>query len=357
MRLVFVTQKVDVDDPILGATVAKLEALAARCEHVHVLALVVGKHDLPSNVSFATFGAPTRPQRLVRYLRALASALRRRPDVLLAHMAPVYLVLAAPLAKPFRVRLLLWYTHGRRSKMLRVATALCDRALTVDERSFPLVSPKVVPIGHGIDVSVFRPEARRRAGGPLKLLALGRMSRAKDLPTILRGFGLALEQGLDATLELRGPVATADEQRHRLELEELAAAEPLRGRVRIASPVSYGLIPALVKEFDALVNATHADDSRGGVDKAVLEAAASGLPVIACNAALDSLLQGLPLELHFRTGDPEELAQRLLALAASPEEARSAAARELRRRVEERHSTKTWADGVVRAVGNVRTRT
>ena len=31
MRIVFVTQVVDPDDPVLGATVAKIRALAARC--------------------------------------------------------------------------------------------------------------------------------------------------------------------------------------------------------------------------------------------------------------------------------------------------------------------------------------
>ena len=37
MRLVFVTQSVDSDDPILGATVAKLRALALRCDELVVI--------------------------------------------------------------------------------------------------------------------------------------------------------------------------------------------------------------------------------------------------------------------------------------------------------------------------------
>src|SRR5919202_6361595 len=122
MPLVFVTQKVDVDDPILGATVAKLRALAARCDQVEVLCLSVGSHDLPPNCRFRTFGAPTRFRRGLAYERALLPALRRRPDALLAHMCPIYLVLAAPLAKPLRVPLLLWYTHWTLDRTLELAT-------------------------------------------------------------------------------------------------------------------------------------------------------------------------------------------------------------------------------------------
>ena len=49
MRLVFVTQSVDAEDPILGATVAKLRSLAQRCDELVVITDHVGAHDLPPN--------------------------------------------------------------------------------------------------------------------------------------------------------------------------------------------------------------------------------------------------------------------------------------------------------------------
>ena len=60
MRLVFVTQAVDADDPILGATVAKLRALASRYDRVVVVCDRVGRLDLPPNCSFRTVSAPSR---------------------------------------------------------------------------------------------------------------------------------------------------------------------------------------------------------------------------------------------------------------------------------------------------------
>ena len=57
MRLVFVTQSVDAEDPILGATVAKLRALAQRCDELVVITDHVGAHDLPRTARSAPSAA------------------------------------------------------------------------------------------------------------------------------------------------------------------------------------------------------------------------------------------------------------------------------------------------------------
>ena len=164
MRLVFVTQSVDAEDPILGATVAKLRALAQRCDELVVITDHIGRHDLPANCNLG---------RGLRYMRALVPQLLRRdrPDAVIAHMCPIYLVLAAPLAKLVRVPLALWYTHWTIDRTLKLATALADVGLSVDRRSYPIDDPKVLGIGHGIDVAQFA--ARNgipESNGTLRLL-------------------------------------------------------------------------------------------------------------------------------------------------------------------------------------------
>src|SRR5437763_1757481 len=127
-RVIVLTQVVDAEHPVLGATVAKIRALAASVDEVVVLALEPPRGD------------------------ALAAELSPRPVAVLAHMAPVYALLAAPLCRLHRVPLLLWFTHWRASTQLRLAARLSTAVVTVDRRSFPFPSPKVVPIGHGIDL-------------------------------------------------------------------------------------------------------------------------------------------------------------------------------------------------------------
>jgi glycosyltransferase involved in cell wall biosynthesis len=353
MRLVFITQTVDADHPVLAQTVDLLRALAARCDSVTVLCDSVGRHDLPGNVRLRTFGAGSRPVRGLRFARAAAASLlprRTRPDAVLVHMVPLFVLLVAPLTKPLRIPILLWYTHWNAGRSLRLATPLVDAVLSVSSGSFPLPTSRLHATGHAIDVARFTPSKAAPAEGPLRFLALGRTARWKGYDTMLRALELATERGLDAQLELRGPQLTEDEEAHRRELEAIVAeSDVLRDRVRIEPPLSRDEIPARLRASDALLSATQPRESET-LDKVVYEAAACGVPVIASNTALDEFLTGLPVELRFKARDAEGLAETLLAFAAAGPTARRDAGAELRRRVVADHSVESWADAVAKIV-------
>jgi glycosyltransferase involved in cell wall biosynthesis len=267
-------------------------------------------------------------------------------------MVPLFVVLLAPLAKARRAPLLLWYTHWHAGRSLRAATSLADVVLSVDRRSFPLETPKLHATGHAIDVDRFVPGDGPRADGPLRLLSLGRMARWKGHATTLEGVRLAVERGLDAELELRGPALTDDERAHAVELESIVAgSDSLRGRVRIEPPVAREEIPSLLRATDALVSATQPRASET-LDKVVYEAAACGVPVVASNAALAEFLGGLPLELSFPPRDAEALARDLRGLDAAGADVRRQTGLELRSRVVEQHSLESWADAVAAVVAD-----
>jgi len=357
MRLIFVTQRVDADDPILGATVAKLRALAQRCDELIVITDRIGVHDLPANCTLHTFGASTRIGRGLRYMRALIPLLlsRRRPDALIAHMCPIFLVLAAPLAKVVRMPLGMWYTHWAINWELRVATVLADVALSVDRRSYPIDRPKVLGIGHGIDVAQFAGRDAAPAGdGTLRLLALGRTSPSKGFATLVRACALARREGLALQVEIHGASTTDEERRHRRELEVLIEAEGLSGVVEVGEAVPRPLVPELVRGVDAVVNTTWSQPAGGALDKVVYEAAACAVPVLACNPYFDEFLGDLPLELLFASDNDADLARVLREFADADTGRREAAGRELRRRVETGHSIDSWAEAVVATVRRLR---
>ena len=281
-------------------------------------------------------------RRGLRFETALAAELGRRPRPLavVAHMCPIYAVLAAPFARPLRVPILLWFTHWHATRTLRLAERVATAVVSVDRRSFPLVSGKVRAIGHGIDLSEFSCPDARGVHPDLRLVSLGRYSPAKGLPTMLRALRLALDRGLDARLEVFGPALNAAERDHRGELEQLVEELGLAKRVRLGHAVLRSEVPDLLARTDVLVNNMRA----GAPDKAVYEAAAACVPVVASNPIFDELLDGLTVPLRFAREDPEELAGRLEALGALDPEARHALGRALRARVAERHSVESWAD-------------
>jgi glycosyltransferase involved in cell wall biosynthesis len=321
-----------------------IHALSSLVDEVVVFADSVDDGALPQNARPRRFAARTKVGRGLRFESALARELGRspRPAAIVAHMCPIYAVLAAPLARPARVPLLLWYTHWYGGNVLRMAERVSTAVLTVDESSFPLRSSKVKAIGHAVDVSAFpcRPGAEHERG--VRALALGRYSPVKGFRTIVRAIELARSRGVEASLTIRGPAPGQAERRERAELEALVRTEGLHAFVDVGDVAAPATVPTLFAHHDVLVN----DMRPGAPDKVVYEAAAGCLPVIASNPAFSALLEE---GFRFSHGDAAALADRLVAFAATTSADRARVGHELRRRVEEDHSVERWAERVMAA--------
>lgn len=335
-KLIFVTQQVDREHPTLGAAADLVAALAARVDEVVVLASTAAVDALPANVRFRSFAAPTQALRGLRFESALMRELARgRPAALLAHMSPVYVLLAAPLLRPLRVPMLLWFTQQRGGAHLRRAARVVDAIVSVDVRSVPLSSPKVVAVGHGIDTTLFTCAPRAGAPESLRLLSLGRYADVKGHDVAVCALGLLPQ----AHLTVRGEEATPTDVHVRRRLHELVRELGLEQRVSLLDAVPRPAIPALLAETDVLVNATHGMSA----DKVVFEALASCVPVAASSSVFDALL---PPELRFPDGDAEKLATAVRSAAALPDGER----RRLRSKVEAEHSVHHWADAILAMV-------
>jgi glycosyltransferase involved in cell wall biosynthesis len=247
-------------------------------------------------------------------------------------MSPIFALLAAPLARPLRVPLLLWFTQQAAGHSLQTAERVVDRLLTVDERSIPLRSRKVRAIGHGIDVAALPCVPERRP--PLRrLLGLGRYAPVKGWDTALR----ALTELPEATLALHGPVLTDDDRAELPRLESLARELHVDDRVSFGPEVPYAEVPHLFGLADAVVNATHGN----AADKVVYEAAAACLPVFAASPVFDGLL---PEQLRFHGDYPGSLAERI-------RDYQGGAGSQLRARVQAEHSADHWAERVLEEAG------
>jgi glycosyltransferase involved in cell wall biosynthesis len=332
VRIVFATQAADPEHPVLGATLAKIRALAARVDEVVVIADSFVPEALPDNCVAHSFAASSQAGRGARYAAALAPELLKKPVAVLAHMSPIYALLAAPLARPLRVPVLLWFTQQAAGRSLQAAERVVNRILTVDERSVPLRSSKVRAIGHGIDVGALRCEPERLP--PLRrLLGLGRYAPVKGWETALR----ALTELPEATLVLHGPMLTDGDRAELPRLRSLARELGVDGRVSFGGEVPYAQVPHLFGLADAVVNATHGN----AADKVVYEAAAACLPVFAASPVFDGLL---PPQLRFHGDHPASLADRI-------RDYRTGAGAPLRERVQAEHSAEHWAERVLEEAG------
>ena len=342
-KIVFITQVVDPSDSNLGATRAKIAALARRVDEVVVLADRGFGDTLPENCRVRIFGAAWRWRRATLFLSALVDELREPPVAVVGHMVPLYTVVAAPFVRLRRVPLMLWYTHWKSHLVLRTATVVCTQLLSLDERSFPLKSRKVHGIGHGIDVNEFPClPVNDSSGRPMRVMSLGRYTPPKRLDEMIEGVRIARERGLDVRIDLFGTTGAPPLEAYKRRLEELVARPGYREFASVGGAIPRTELPPVYAQADVVASDFISPD------KIVLEACSSCRPVLASDKSFDRLFEGIEPPLAFQRGRPETFADRLETLAALSDEERHAIGRTLRERVRAHHSTDTWADAIMR---------
>lgn len=172
---------------------------------------------------------------------------------------------------------------------------------------------------NGVDVERFSPCAdslRRMTGiapGAPVIGFVGRLTRDKGVPELMRAFEVVLQSRPDARLMM---VGWFDESEDALSAKVRAEIE--------CNPkvVCTGFVPDTApwyRAIDVLVLPTH----REGFPNVALEAAASGIPVITTHAtgSREAVLHGIT-GLLVPPRDPQALAEGMLALLADPEQRR-----------------------------------
>ncbi|MCC6738489.1 MAG: glycosyltransferase family 4 protein [Planctomycetia bacterium] len=327
MKVLMITQAVDPHADLLGFVPTWIRALAARVDALYVLAGRVAPCNLPANVEVASLGKESgagRLTRLSRFIRALKEAVgTKKADVVFAHMNPEYAIAAAPLS---RAPVVLWYTHRAVTPKLKLAVRLSRLVVSASRESFCLDSDKLRITGHGIDASLF---PLTPPPGGLNLLSVGRLDPSKDMETVVEGAALLSKRlpGVRVTLAGEGPRREA--------LEALAKARGVP--VEFLGKVPYSAIGPVYRAADLFVSA-----SRTALDKAVLEAMASGRPAIACNPAFTSWM---PAERTFAPGDAAGLAAAAERVLAGD---RAQLGREAREKVEREHGLGAMMDRLVK---------
>ncbi len=349
MRVLLITQTLDRQDSILGATHGLAEQLARRLERLYALQLWAGETALPTNVALRSMGkerGATKPAQLATLTRAVRTlAARGQVDLVFAHMAPLYAIVAAPIARLSGVPTVLWYAHPHVDLKLRLATALVDRVASPTPEGFRVPTAKLTLTGHGVDTERFLPP-RTPCQGPLRVLYAGRISRSKDVATFLRAARLALDQSPAGALRfaiIGRPGSPADEA-YLAELRVLARSLGLEGALELGAAVPYPRMPEALAQCDLLVNLART----GSADKVVLEAMSCARVPLVCNRTFVPTLGEDAERCLFRERDPGDLARQILRWAAASPEERQAVGQRLRAAVVREHSLSGLAERLVR---------
>jgi glycosyltransferase involved in cell wall biosynthesis len=187
-------------------------------------------------------------------------------------------------------------------------------------RELRTVGANVELVPHGVDLDRFSPGPLPPAQ-PLRLLAVGRLVEKKGFAVLLDALAR-----LNAPVHLRivgdGPL--------RAQLERSIAARALGDRVVLTGPVTHHALPGAYADAHAVIVPSVQDTTgdRDGLPNVVLEAMASGRPVVASDiAAIPSAVRDGYTGVLVPPADPTALARALEQLALdAPLRARMGAA-------------------------------
>ncbi len=323
MRVLFITQKIDQQDDVLGIYHHWISELAFKVDSISAVCLFKGSVDLPNNVRVYSLGKEEKLGRwayLKNFFRYIW-ILRKDYDVVFVHMNPEYVILGGLIWRLLGKKIILWYAHYLANWRIRLAEWLANSVVASTARAFPFPSKKLEVLQQGINTKLFNPgRVYRGSDDSIKILFLGRIAPIKNLDVLIKAIQLA-GQRLPIKLSVVGaPTAgnTADSE-YLISVKKMVADFGLSGSASFLSPVPNKNTPPIYRRHDLFINLT----VTGSFDKSTLEAMACGVPILVSNLAFaDILPSDLQAKLMFKEGDYRDLADKIVGFSRISKEER-----------------------------------
>lgn len=311
MRLLFVTQKINKNDAILGFVNRWVLEFSKNVEDLTIICLEKGEFDLPKNVKVLSLGKEegiSRIKYIFRFYKYILKE-RKRYDNVFVHMNPVYVVLGGFFWKILKKKIFMWYTHRNVDLKLKIAEKIVDKIFTASPESFRLKSDKVVVTGHGIDTEYFKCDLSKKEGNLIKIVHVGRITRIKNCDILIRA-GEILKKRWNKKFKIIfiGSPVTSDDEDYFLEIKKLVESLSLSNEVEFRKSISNMEIRSIYCNADITVNLT----PTGGVDKAVLESMSCGVPVFTSNQTFEDYFGIWSDDLIFEERNPEDLSVKII---------------------------------------------
>lgn len=331
MKLLVITQAVDLTDPILGFFHGWLEEFAKRYSQLTVICLKHGRSALPANVRILSLGKEAGQSKL-KYLWRFYTYLWREKknyDTVFVHMNQEYVLLAGWWWRLTGKKIWLWRNHPLGGWWTRLAVLLADRVFCTSRQSFTAQFKKTEIMPAGINTEHFGQSNCARIGSD-SVMYVGRFSAIKKVSLLLEALELLETRKIKFSADLYG--GSGDHFNYR----GVAAFHP---------PVPNFKMPMVYNSHQILVNLT----PTGSFDKVVLEMMATGGLVLVSNQSFAELWSPLESKLFvFKEDDTQDLAlklEALLCLSASEKERLGALGRET---VIQNHSLKKLAEKIMK---------
>lgn len=299
MKLLIITQKVDMNDPVLGFFHRWIEEFSKHCEKIIVIALGVGEYHLPENVKVLSLGKEEfisshsyyshvirRLVLIYRFYRYIWQE-RKNYDSVFVHMNQEYVLLGAKLWRLMGKKIMLWRNHPGGNLLTDLAVLLSGRVFCTSKYSYTAKFKKteIVPVGIDMDLFKRRSEIKKL---PNSILFLGRISPVKNTDLLIEALNLLNKENFSFNAAIIGDVA--DKDRKYCELIKNKIREyGLEKRIDFRKGVTPEETANLYNNYELFVNLT----LTGSMDKTIFEAMACETLILTSNQSLKGFIDNV----------------------------------------------------------------
>lgn len=289
MNLLIFNLATDADHVTLGFALRWIKELSNHFDHIDVVTMYEGRHDLPGNVTVWSVGREkgySEIRRIWRFYCIIARILKlRRIDVVFTHMIYIFAVLFWPIAKVSRIKNVLWYAHGTVPFGLRVAHLAVDKVVTPTKESFRISSNKVDIVGHGINANLFKSDSYRDRSA-FHIISVSRISPVKGLDILIEALtDWRTIDGRPWELTIVGSATSESERKYEADFIRRALSLQKYGKINLLGRLDEGEVAHWLNKAEVFINLS----ATGSLDKAIIEAMASGCVVLSCNDAFSTI--------------------------------------------------------------------
>ena len=308
MRLLIITQAVDINNPVLGFFCRWIEEFSKHCEKLTVVCLEKGEHKLPQNVKVLSLGKEASGIqhstfnifKKIRYSLVFFKYIwqeRNNYDLVFVHMNQEYVLLGWFLWKlmaktpspehlfvPYRgirgKKVMLWRNHAKGNSLTDLAVFLSDRVFCTSRFSYTAKFKKTEIMPVGIDTDFFKRDPKI-----IKLrnsiLFLGRISPVKKTDLFIDALNLLNKEGTEFKATIVGDAVLGDEWYYKF-VKNKVSEYGLDKKIYFRKAVTNNEAVDLYNDCEVFVNLTPS----GSMDKTIFEAMACENIVLVSNEGL-----------------------------------------------------------------------
>ena len=285
--------------------------LSAKFAQITVLTGQVGVCNTEKNVKVVSFSwiEGKRISSLIRFLKIFIKTIRSEKfTVLFSHMTSVQSAFISPITRIIKLKHYLWFAHTSNSIFLKVSRIFSNGIITSTPGSCPLTGSKIYPIGQSIDSEKFYSKSQNTQTIN-KLVHIGRFDPSKKIEEIIEVTKKLRSSYPDLRLEVIGSPSSNRLKDYEINVKTKFNSEVKSGWLKFTPNIPRSSLPDVLQLYDCFIHSF-----QGSLDKTLVEATFSGLPVITINNEYRKIFGSWDLGVSAGSNSLENEAQQLFRL-------------------------------------------